>query len=73
MGRTSVLIFDDVTGEQIEVDFRGTSEDVLKRLRGVGEGAPGRSGSDNEPRGPGGRSWVSSPARSPCCRGTGTG
>ncbi|HEV8060283.1 MAG TPA: DUF2239 family protein [Gemmataceae bacterium] len=27
-----VLIFDDVTSEPIEVDFRGTSDDVLKRL-----------------------------------------
>lgn len=30
--QASVLIFDDVSGEQIEVDFRGTSEAVLKRL-----------------------------------------
>ncbi|WP_321478241.1 DUF2239 family protein [uncultured Paludibaculum sp.] len=28
-----VLIFDDVTSELIEVDFRGTPEDVLGRLR----------------------------------------
>jgi uncharacterized protein len=28
----SVLIFDDVTSELVEVDFRGTKEDVLKRL-----------------------------------------
>jgi hypothetical protein len=27
-----VLIFDDVTGEQIELDFRGTADDVRKRL-----------------------------------------
>jgi uncharacterized protein len=31
-GQGSVLIFDDVTSEMIEVDFRGTLEDVLKRL-----------------------------------------
>ena len=31
-GYEPVLIFDDVTGEQIEVDFRGTAEDVLQRL-----------------------------------------
>jgi uncharacterized protein len=28
-----VIIFDDVTGEPIEVDFRGTAEDVLRRLK----------------------------------------
>jgi uncharacterized protein len=28
-----VIIFDDVTGESIEVDFRGTAEDVLRRLK----------------------------------------
>jgi hypothetical protein len=28
----SVLIFDDINSEQIEVDFRGTLEDVLKRV-----------------------------------------
>src|SRR5260370_6444549 len=27
-----VLIFDDATSESIEVDFRGTPEDVLQRL-----------------------------------------
>ena len=27
-----VLIFDDATSEAIEVDFRGTAEDVLERL-----------------------------------------
>ena len=31
-GRAPVLIFDDMTGEQIDVDFRGTSEDIVKRL-----------------------------------------
>src|SRR5438045_4115295 len=30
--RAPVLIFDDVTGEQIEIDFRGTPADVLGRL-----------------------------------------
>jgi hypothetical protein len=44
----AVLIFDDQTGEVIEVDFRGTAEDVLARLSGrVSDGqaaprAPGR-------------------------------
>jgi uncharacterized protein len=40
-----VLIFDDVTGEQIEVDFRGSCEDVLKRL--------GETTEQAAPRGPG--------------------
>jgi len=31
-GRAPVLIFDDATSELIEVDFRGTPEDVLKGL-----------------------------------------
>ncbi len=39
-----VLIFDDVTSELIEVDFRGSPEDVGRR---IGEGAP------EEPRKPG--------------------
>ena len=55
--RGSVLIFEDATGETIEVDFRGTAEDVLERIaKPTGEvGAspsapgPGREG----PRGPG--------------------
>lgn len=29
---TQLLIFDDSTGKQIDVDFRGTTDDVLKRL-----------------------------------------
>ena len=39
-----VLIFDDVTGEQIEVDFRGTAEEVLKRLAKVRRAGPARAG-----------------------------
>jgi len=31
--QASILIFDDFTSELVEVDFRGTVEDVLKRLR----------------------------------------
>src|SRR5690348_5150525 len=30
--RAPVLIFDDLTSEPIEVDFRGTAQSVLKRL-----------------------------------------
>jgi uncharacterized protein len=35
-----VLIFDDLTSEVIEVDFRGTVHDVLKRLAQAATGAP---------------------------------
>jgi hypothetical protein len=52
-----VLIFDDETSEQIEVDFRGTAEDVLSRLeRMTGADAPVAAPTppDREtPRGPG--------------------
>jgi uncharacterized protein len=42
-----VLIFDDTTSEPIEVDFRGTAEDVRKRLTRAAEPP------DAAPRGPG--------------------
>ena len=45
-----VLIFDDETSEQVEVDFRGTVEDVLARLRPE-MSPPGAEA--EEPRGPG--------------------
>ncbi len=53
----SVLIFDDFTSELIEVDFRGTMNDVLKRLekpivRGESAAAPVTTG-QNALRGPG--------------------
>ena len=47
-----VLIFDDVTGEQIEVDFRGAPEEVLKRLTGPRDAAPDHP-DGGAPRGPG--------------------
>lgn len=53
--RASVLIFDDITSEQIEVDFRGTVGDVLKRLEmttGAGEWTAAPA-SPEVPRGPG--------------------
>ena len=34
----SILIFDDDTSDLVEVDFRGTMEDVLERLETVAEG-----------------------------------
>src|SRR4051794_10878277 len=43
---SSPLIFDDETGETIEVDFRGTPQDVVERL----SRAPRV---DDTPRGPG--------------------
>lgn len=52
-----VLIFADATGEQIEVDFRGTVKDVLRRLeKSAHEAAPAAAPAhpDKEtPRGPG--------------------
>ena len=49
--RAPVLIFDDATSELIEVDFRGTSEDVVGRLA---EPPPASEAADvATPRGPG--------------------
>jgi hypothetical protein len=52
-----VLIFDDATGEQIDVDIRGTDEDVLRRLsREPNDATPveGDEPADGQaPRGPG--------------------
>jgi hypothetical protein len=49
-GQAPILIFDDVTSEQIEVDFRGTAEDVLGRLsKTTSVGTQDRE----TPRGPG--------------------
>jgi hypothetical protein len=50
--RAPVLIFDDVTGEQIEVDFRGTPQDVLGRLANP-TGAVPNEPAGGAPRGPG--------------------
>ncbi|GAC1545322.1 MAG: DUF2239 family protein [Collimonas sp.] len=35
----AVLIFDDITSEQVEIDFRGSAEQVLQRLSASGSGA----------------------------------
>jgi len=52
-----VLIFDDETSEQIEVDFRGTAQDILRRLRETTrEGTPAAAAAQpagEGPRGPG--------------------
>jgi hypothetical protein len=54
-GGKQVLIFDDVTGEAIEVDFRGTAADVLRRLaRSESKETGAAPGHEAEaPRGPG--------------------
>lgn len=39
-GPLPVLLFDDSTSETIEVDFRGTVDDVAKRLAAAGAPAP---------------------------------
>jgi hypothetical protein len=56
-GERSVLIFDDVTSEVIEIDFRGTPGDVMDRLPvapGQGLGTVIATGAAREaPRGPG--------------------
>ncbi len=46
--RSQVLIFDDATSDIIEVDFRGTPEEVLRRLTG-----PAADLKEAESRGPG--------------------
>lgn len=46
-----VLIFDDVTSEQIGVNFQGSEEEVLYRLRAVGTASPAVP--EASPRGPG--------------------
>jgi uncharacterized protein len=43
-----ILIFDDLTSEPVEIDFRGSAEDVLRRLPAEPEPAP-----ETEPRRPG--------------------
>src|SRR5712664_2479290 len=70
-----VLIFDDTTSESIEVDFRGSAEDVLRRLARTGA----RIGSANRKRPPIGScpSWlatgrVSRRQCAPCLRVTAT-
>ena len=52
----SVLIFDDFTGEPVEIDFRGAIDDVLRRLPQPAEDPPPTAASEPEkeaPRGPG--------------------
>jgi uncharacterized protein len=49
--QASILIFDDVTSELVEVDFRGTMEDVLERLEKPPAGVESvDASSDTDPR-----------------------
>jgi hypothetical protein len=48
-----VLIFDDASSEAIEVDFRGTVEDVLQRLAERDRKDSAAAASADAPRGPG--------------------
>ena len=73
-----LLIFDDATGEHdrggFSRDGRGCAEEDsadVDRRRAEPAVTPGRARKGRAV--PGVRSWASSPARSPCCRGTGTG
>jgi len=50
-GGEQVLIFDDATSQSIEVDFRGSAEEMLQRLAQA-DGRPAAAASD-APRGPG--------------------
>jgi uncharacterized protein len=49
-GHQPVLVFDDTTGKSIDVDLRGTDEDVLARLP---SSAPAAEPPGSEPRGRG--------------------
>ena len=49
--RAPVLIFDDATSELVEIDFRGTPAQVLKRLEA--SAIPPEQPAGDEPRGPG--------------------
>jgi hypothetical protein len=55
-GTAPVLIFDDLTSEVIEVDFRGTGEDVYRRLVETatsGPASPPPEAGRSSPKGPG--------------------
>ena len=52
-GEEPVLIFDDLTSEPVEVDFRGSIEDVLAKLERPAGGAAPAERVESAPRGPG--------------------
>ena len=69
----SILVFDDTSGGPIEIDFRGTIDDVLARLPDITRG-PAALDDAPPPRAvPAVRDWAWWRAKSPCCRDTGTG
>ena len=49
----SILIFNDTTGEPIEIDFRGAADEVLARLKSAFAPHPAPEPLPSEPRGPG--------------------
>lgn len=50
----SILIFDDTSSQPVEIDFRGTTEDVLRRLeKSAVESEPVATQTENAARGPG--------------------
>ncbi|HXU30222.1 MAG TPA: DUF2239 family protein, partial [Thermoanaerobaculia bacterium] len=48
-----LLIFDDVTSQPIELDLRGTLEEILARLPGAAEAEEGEAEESTENRSPG--------------------
>jgi len=51
--QASILIFDDDTSELVEIDFRGTIEDVRRRLKRQVSGQEADAGQKKTRRGPG--------------------
>jgi hypothetical protein len=51
--KAPVLVFNDQTGEQVELDLRGTSDDVLRRLPKRPDAGTSSRVEDAAPRGPG--------------------
>lgn len=49
-GKTSVLIFDDLTGDQVEVDFRGDTETVKEKLESFLQAQSGKKGGPGRPK-----------------------
>ncbi|WJS97778.1 DUF2239 family protein [Novosphingobium humi] len=63
---STILIFDDTTGAQIDIDLRGTTAQIISRLATY-------QGHQPEARKRGGPSWAWSRARLRFCRAIGTG
>jgi hypothetical protein len=53
-GKSPIFIFDDATGRVVDLDMRGTPDEVVARLRGqLAPEAPPTGPAAEEPRGPG--------------------